>query len=183
MHHHINPRYPFCYTSPVALLAFCLLFQAWGTKARVEFRKNSQVNPHKFGAFFSCRWESKAHICSGWWRLLRDNWSHLTVHSWELLSMVWALCKHGWPQLPKALHLFLRGRWNCPEFSQKKNLLNEELFRHFLIKQTLRTKFQDQEITDTVQTSCSTCSTKKSTKCSLFAQAHPPVMTLQPGSS
>lgn len=68
-------------------------------------------------------------------------------------------------------------------FSKKKNLLNEELFRHFLIKQTLRTKFQDQEITDTVQTSCSTCSTKKSTKCSLFAQAHPPVMTLQPGSS
>lgn len=68
-------------------------------------------------------------------------------------------------------------------FSKKKTLLNEELFRHFLMKQTLRTKFQDQEITDTVQTSCSTCSTKKSTECSLFAQAQPPVMTLQPGSS
>lgn len=106
---------------PYLLFAFSSkpgeLRQGWNSERTAKWIPTSLV------LFFSCRWESKAHICSGWWRLLRDSWSHLTVHSWELLSMVWALCKHGWPQLPKALHLFLRGRWNCPEFSQKKNPL------------------------------------------------------------
>lgn len=62
MPHHINARYPFCYMSPVALLAFCLIFQVWGTEARVEFRQKSQVNPYKFGAFSPADGEVKHMI-------------------------------------------------------------------------------------------------------------------------
>lgn len=42
---------PFCCTTPVASPAFCRIFHARRTKARVELRENSQGNPSQFGAF------------------------------------------------------------------------------------------------------------------------------------
>lgn len=72
---------------------------------------------------------------------------------------------------PNPLECFEEAGETVSIFSQIS--LSEELFGHFLIKQTLRTEFQDQEITDPVQTSCSTHS-KQSTECQSVCPGSPP---------
>lgn len=100
---------------------------------------------------------------------LQSSRCQLLGAAWYSLCFVWV-----WPQLPKPNPLeCFEGAGEIVRNFLKNLLLIEELFRHFLIKQTLRTEFQDQEITDLVQTSCSTHS-KQSTECHSVCPGSPP---------